>query len=50
MLLTEILFTCWLILLGDGSLFCYCEGEPVPAPIVQPAEPVDTHTVYLEIR
>lgn len=26
----EIFFTCWLVMLANGDLFCYCEGEPAP--------------------
>lgn len=28
----EIIFTCWLIFMADGSAYCYCEGETPPEP------------------
>jgi hypothetical protein len=30
--LIEIIFTCWLILLSNGDVYCYCQDE---APVVQ---------------
>lgn len=50
----EIFFTCWLILLSDGSMFCYCEGEDTPAipaeQVVSVAEPNGKQTLYEEVR
>lgn len=33
----EIFFTCWLVLMPNGDLFCYCEGEDPPPVVTQPA-------------
>lgn len=32
MLVIEIIFTCWLILLPNGDAFCYCENETPVVP------------------
>lgn len=32
-----IFFTCWLMMLPNGDMYCYCEGEQPPV-ISQPAQ------------
>ena len=34
LLLIEIIFTCWLILLPNGDAFCYCGNEIPVVPTV----------------
>lgn len=31
-MIVELLITCWVILMADGSVRCYCEGEQPPEP------------------
>lgn len=48
LLIPEIFTTCWLVLLANGAVHCYCEGEDPPvdeAVVTQEARrPVEAQT------